>query len=1006
MKVADPKYGFYFTCSDVENAKENIASLDWAGKRYEYLKQICDKFLAYPDSIIYKSVLSMKDQVFAYGISGCPHCKQPFPMDNEQQRSLISSILEFPVKKVRCPHCGSIFPNEKYPDRGQGLKIGKKAYYLIGMWNFFHAGDLLGGVRDHEGMVTKLTYMYMLTGDESYAHKALVILDAFSAIYKGSLGPRDFTPYGSNLDLGRLHMLTSIVFRVKVFLAQDYDWLYKLKELDDPSVALGMLGKKGTIRQNIEGMLNEYLLTEPNGTNFNLEGGNLSHLQNHESDGVRAMLAVGLVLDNKDYCKWSINAVEAYLYNAIGRDGMYYEGSFGYSLFTGTVFLDIALLASRASSIYGIKGVAPFDCDRFFRYLVNNPVEMLCQGHIPSYGDWGSDNSEGMEPSSKILLEVYRAALYFYQFTTDSAIREESKAKLLEIYPLISVYLGDRGIDLFFKHLKLQGNELFKLPQKNTFMGQCGIGILRAKNNDTVLMRVGQNNTHSHDDVLAYNYYSCGKEISADIGYSIYGTNAHYGWSSKSVAHNTVVVNEDETMGKGQLYKPFSGGEFSFIYESEYLNAFEGKAPELFNIDKYQRMICTASIDERSSYVIDFFYIKGAKISDYVFHAFHENSTLQLEMAEKVPADHWTLAGISSKKRLYFDAPGKSFGERLTTGETFSELLKNEKAQLWTPDKNNGYGYIYNINEYKVTNSFYKAKWLSERGYELILNGLYESNDRVFTGLCPNLDGSNKYPVLIQRSYKPEKQFVSVVQTKCNQVEEAEVLSIGKLSAEGQEVTAIAINITSGQTDFWIYSPHEQRMAASTPFGQWITKGRCGWIRTDENGCILESACVNAEFMEFRGKLIRGRNEEWNKVIDIDIVNNVLFVEKPISELEPKYILARESEGQKSSLYAVKFIERCGAWLKIFLKDSLVLSKGIVKIQNESTIETVYPLPLGVNAISPFNGRKIIGEYGGCAVIRGIKELKKIEIDLIHCFKVGERFDIIGMVPGYEVKFL
>ncbi|WP_213528091.1 heparinase II/III domain-containing protein [Paenibacillus cisolokensis] len=81
-------------------------------------------------------------------------------------------------------------------------------------------------------------------------------------------------------------------------------------------------------------------------------------------------------------------------------------------------------------------------------------------------------------------------------------------------------------------------------------MGQSGVSIIRSSGDTTALMRFGRNNTHGHDDVLAYSYYAGGKEISADIGYSVYGTNAHYGWASKSIAHNTVVVNQDEGMKK------------------------------------------------------------------------------------------------------------------------------------------------------------------------------------------------------------------------------------------------------------------------------------------------------------------------------------------------------------------------------------------------------------------------------------------------------------------------
>ncbi|WP_027415476.1 hypothetical protein [Aneurinibacillus terranovensis] len=290
-----PKCGFYFTAENIAMAKHNIEVLPWAKKAFAEYRRIADTFLAaHSDDKIYDCVLGMKDQTFAYGISGCPHCKKPFPTTPDKESLIFSEI---PHKKVTCLHCQQSFPNEKYEDKGNGLVVDGKAYYLIGMWNFYTGGKLLGGVRNHEGLVTVLAYLYMITGEEKYAHKALVILDAFSAVFLHTIGPRDFTEYGSRFEIGRLHLLTSVVNRVKAFLAHDYDWLYHFDILDKPSPGRSKLGREGTMRENIEAMLQDYLLKAPGGPEYDLKNGNITELHNHEADGVRAMLAVGLVLD-------------------------------------------------------------------------------------------------------------------------------------------------------------------------------------------------------------------------------------------------------------------------------------------------------------------------------------------------------------------------------------------------------------------------------------------------------------------------------------------------------------------------------------------------------------------------------------------------------------------------------------------------------------------------------------------------------------------------------------
>lgn len=1008
MKTIKPKYGICFTSRDVSNAWRNIGQFHWAQKAYERMKRQCDEFLEYSDEQIYDCVLGMQGQTFAYGISGCPVCGRPFPMEPEQQRPLFSKIEDLPVKQLKCPSCSTVFPNEQCPDEGLGIERDRKGYYLIGMWNFYMGGELLGGVRNHEGMATKLTYMYMLTGNEAYAHKAIVILDAFSAINPGTKGPRDFTPFGSDFEIGRLHLLTSIVHRVKVCLASDYDWLHDLPEMDEPSPALAALGRSGTIRANIVAMLEDYQLSEAGGPEYDLRDGNLTNLQNHESDGVRAMLAAGLMLGKRNYCEWGVRAVEAYFYNAIGRDGMYYEGSYGYSLFTGTVFLDIAMLALRASNGEQLAEFHPFACGRFFRFAVQNPLEMMCQGHLPSFGDWGRDGAASREANPKLIAETYRAALYFYQFTPDETMKAEAKRVLVQLAPLLESQLGDRGVDLFFAHPDEPAPEPFALPQDNTIMGQAGIAVLRDANGTTALMRVGPNRTHAHDDILAYQYYAFGKEISADIGYGIYGTNGHYGWASKAVAHNTVVVNCDRTMERNRIYKPFAGGEFSFVYESDRIAAMEGRTPELYGIEAYQRMLAIVPAGG-ASYTVDFFYVEGAETADYAFHAFHERSELELKEALPVAAGHWTLAGVDEAEKPDYDAPGLSFGERLTTGETFASLLEGEEEREWTAEPNNGYGYIHRVEEFRAPHGAAHAVWTSSTGFEHHWLGLCDREDRLFTGLGPSLEGETQHPFLIQRSVRPVKQFAAVSFTR-EANGEAPIFRMRPLLYGDPDVTALCVEFGDGKTDLWAYRPQDGRIKLDTQYGEWRVYGRCAWVRLDRGGAVLDAACIHGEEMTFRGQRYAGRDRTWHTIERLDVAAGTLTVSAHLPPEEPKYVRIKAPHRSGSVFYPVRSVREMQGRVTISLKDSVVLSKGIVKNLDGCILESYYPLPLGIDAstdkiASPFSGKKIKGEFGGEAVIRKMLDLKKMEIELLRPFRSGEKFDILDIEAGYALQW-
>ncbi|WCN37999.1 heparinase II/III domain-containing protein [Aneurinibacillus uraniidurans] len=994
-----PKRGFYVDAKQLATARKNIATHPWAKQTFKQLEAECQQFLIdWSEEDVYACVLSMHGQTFAYGITGCPHCRKPFPFSEDAQRAMFS---RFPIKTVTCPSCKTVLPDATYTDEGAGIKRDGIEYYLIGMWNFYIAGQLLGGVRDHEGMVTKLVWLYILTNNQRYARQAIVILDAFAAIYPGTIGPRDFTPFGSTKEMGRLHLLTSIVYRVKVLLAHDYDWLYYLPELGEPSPARALLGLPGTVRDNIEAMLRDYLLTEPGGPEYDLTEGNLTELHNHEADGVRAMLAVGLVLEEPDYLKWGIRATDVFLANALGRDGMYFEGSYGYSMFTSTVLLDMGLLAMRADTAQ--VGSHPFESRRFFQFAVENPLDLLCQGHLPCYGDWGQDRSSNPAPDPKTMADIYRAALHFYTFSPDDALRSQAAKHLYSLYALVEKRLGTKGLDLFLSHPEPHQAAALTLPTSSIFTGQAGILIGRDGNGTTILMRVGPNYTHSHDDMLGLSYYAYGKEISADVGYSSYGTNGHYGWTTHSIAHNTVVVNSDQKMKRGQLYKPCAGGTLSFLYEKDGITMFEGSAPNLYGIEAYERAVAIVPLGA-SSYVLDLFYIRGAVTGDYTFRAFHEKAELSLAVSRIRSADStWTLAGVDASKRLYYDAPGQSFGERLTTGETFHPLGKEERAQGWTPDPNNGYGFIYDLQPCeKPADNILQANWVSQEGYTLTWQGLLTGNERIWTGTYPTLDGREKHPLLIVRGTGTTMQYAAVFCTRKNK-QPSELSRIHRLSARGVQVTALSVTHESGSIDFWVYSPIRQTMVVQTRFGEWQVIGRCAMVRTNLQGKIMRADCMYADEMRFQGIRYEGIRRITSTIIDVDYTKRAIRITPPLPVSgNSGYVRIARSSDTQASIYPVEHVQTEADNAVLILRDDFILSKGTVLSYSSDTLHTTDPLPLAAS----LTGKTIRGNRGSRGIILAIPSPKSIRIQAASPFSVGETFDIIDIEPNFQVEWL
>src|SRR5699024_851771 len=171
--------------------------------------------------------------------------------------------------------------------------------------------------------------------------------------------------------------------------------------------------------------------------------------------------------------------------------------------------------------------------------------------------------------------------------------------------------------------------------------------------------------------------------------------------------------------------------------------------------------------------------VSGAKTSDYSLHAFHEPSQMKVKNAEVLEESNvWTLGGLRHPD-AYYNEKGKSFGERLTTGETFTEILADEGAQGWTPKINNGYGYIHHLQEYVVKDSVLQVDWLSEQGYRFQWAGMIHPGHRIFTGLGPSLEGERQHPFLILRNEEEENCFVSMFYT--TQQDETQALTMEKI---------------------------------------------------------------------------------------------------------------------------------------------------------------------------------------------------------------------------------
>ena len=220
------------TPADIGRARQNAARFPWAKAIADGILDVADEWAAKDDAWILAQVPG-QGACFAYGFTGCPICGAGWGIWDKARASFDNP------GHVTCDK-GHVLPDAAHPDAGTGW-VGPdgRIHYFVGSYNAWVIEKLTLTAAEN------LAYAYSLTGDERYAAKAALILDAVAAIYpscdKGSWD------YPSTPPSGRLDRPWYQVSRVLVRLIDHYDQIYHSASLDGPSLTPGL-----TRRQNIE----------------------------------------------------------------------------------------------------------------------------------------------------------------------------------------------------------------------------------------------------------------------------------------------------------------------------------------------------------------------------------------------------------------------------------------------------------------------------------------------------------------------------------------------------------------------------------------------------------------------------------------------------------------------------------------------------------------------------------------------------------------------------------
>jgi hypothetical protein len=134
---------------------------------------------------------------------------------------------------------------------------------------------------------------------------------------------------------------------------------------------------------------------------------------------------------------------------------------------------------------------------------------------------------------------------------------------------------------------------------------------------------------HHHYDSLNLSYWKNGRELLSDLGYL--WDHPHKHQASRTVAHNTVVIDEKDQRTKDR------GGEVAFFRSSEHVKVMEASSQAYAGTSEYRRTSAIIDHGAGRSYVVDFFRVQGGRTQDFVYHAAAPTAEILDRTATEVP---------------------------------------------------------------------------------------------------------------------------------------------------------------------------------------------------------------------------------------------------------------------------------------------------------------------------------------------------------------------------------
>ena len=1030
-----PGRSIWYTPDSIRRARHNIRTQAWAAREWEQIRKVAEKWVRVPDGEI-TALIPERGAIFCSGRNGTPCCRAAWQCDVSQ------------LRRAFCAACGRAYPEDRkgsrFRDEGHGFYHDGKWFAPVPAWNSFIVSMLgtysygSGGPTDNA--LWNLALAYAITGETRFGEKALLIYDALATLSPTTIGPLDI-PEGEEREMGRMHAETCHVKRQRFVDLRAFDLLAGLPGMDEVSPTQG--DGRTSIRANIaEGMFLDYLFDEPGGPQYDLREGNLTHLQNHELDGYRALLAIGLATDRPEFIAWAGRAFRAFLENAIGRDGGYYENSEMYAYFSGTLMQDVAeLFYHYDPNRYDAPGEYPpadaliglgnaFDHPRLVRLCLEYTELIRACGRIPSYGNTNAlpgyrpPSERQVMPSHWSLVE----RLYFRSENEDT--RRRAERLLLDLSDGAAENVR-RGTWALFNALPGPVGEVGdEVSAASSFAGHKGVMVLRSGTGDRAraLIVRGGANLLSQDDQLSLFLYDKGRTVIEDVGYALAGSHVHSGWGMRAISHAMVTVNEDLPTTHGYEFMPSASlvafedmGDVKLAEYSGPLARIHQEATE------YRRVLFFCDVDEETSYTVDIFSVAGGRVHDYAINGPRfvegDSGTFSLDGVSPVARPGiWTLAALGTVDGSEeANAPGKSWGERIGPNDRIQGVAAPDGSPLpygWLPPPGNGYAFIHDVKTARLDRDAC-AHWTfgDERGTHFAVLFPTDLTTTLISGKGPDLRGAQQIHRLVLRREGEDLKslFVGVLEAFSGARNVTGVTVLARDLESGS--VALRVYLADGRRDTLLFS-QEGSIKIRDEVGVPIAlDGRFGVIR-EANGEVKLSLVegTRLRFGDAQMELPEAAFEA--RVMDLEPDSESVILDRGLPKgmrLEGRLCRVKAAEGDTpyshdSAYRVISAVDGQNARIGLLHGDPR-LARGTVKgIEPPDILVSDVPLAFawGINNSGDkgeYRGKVLRTEDGSFrSEIVDILAFKRIRLASVDGLREGARFEILDVKPGDRIS--